>query len=127
MMNEDIDVGVRGLLVALDPEHTDPGYWGRFHRWVVSAAALELAKRRRRQATVSEVMFSWWRTVVPIAAAAAALAAFLLIREAASPTPLPTPDLTMDELLREGVEMPVMPSFQTADPGGAIVVVNEVY
>ena len=127
-MNEDIDVGIRSLLVTLDPERTDPGYWHRFHRWVVTSAVGELAKRRRREATVSEVMFSWWRTVVPIAAVAAALAWFVLVQALAEPSAaVPMPDMTMDELLREGMEAPVMPSFESADPGGAIVVVNEVY
>lgn len=127
-MNEDIDAGIRSLLVSLDPERTDPGYWDRFHRWVVSSAVVELARRRRREATVSEVMFSWWRTVVPIAAVAAVLAGFFLARELDPPEPaLRAPDMTMDELLREGMDAPVMPSFETADPGGAIVVVNEIY
>ena len=127
-MNEDIDAGIRSLLVSLDPERTDPGYWHRFHRWVVSSAVVELARRRRREATVSEVMFSWWRTVVPIAAVAAVLAGFFLARELDPPEPaLRAPDMTMDELLREGMDAPVMPSFETADPGGAIVVVNEIY
>ena len=77
-MNEDIDVGIRSLLVTLDPERTDPGYWHRFHRWVVTSAVGELAKRRRREATVSEVIFSWWCTVVPSATVAAALASRLV-------------------------------------------------
>ena len=124
-MNDDLDADVSALLGTLDPERRDPGYWGRFHRWVVNSAVTELARRRRAaEATVTGVMLSWWRTLVPVAAAAAVLAGFLLLRRQAEPQ---LPDMTMDELLREGVEAPVMPSFETDDPAGGIVVVNEIY
>ena len=44
-MNDEIDVHTRELLSALDPEATDPGYWSRFHLWVVDAAAPQLARQ----------------------------------------------------------------------------------
>lgn len=130
MNDRDRDPEMRKLLAALDPERVEPGYWGRFHRWVMRSAVAELARRRRREATVSEVMLGWWRTVVPIAAVAAAAAGFYLARDLASPMVEPAiagAEASMDDLLREGVEAPVMPSFETADPTGGIVVVNEIY
>jgi hypothetical protein len=125
-MNEDIDLQIRAMLAALDPDRVDPGYWHRLHRWVVNSAAPELARRRRVvDATVSEVVLSWWRTLVPTAAMAAALAAFLLFRETTPRAPVAYVD--MDEMLLEGIEGPVMPAFETADADGGIVVVNEVF
>ena len=80
-------------LEALDPEREDPGYWARLQRRIVSAAALELARRRRMdQLTVSGVLSSWSRTVVPAALMAAALATLLLLREA--PPTLSAPGAT---------------------------------
>jgi hypothetical protein len=131
MMNEDIgpDTGMalERELAPLDPGQSDPGYWQRFHGWVLSSAAAELARRRLREATIGEVMLAWWRTVVPIAAVAAAIAGFLLMREFAATPVGETAEASMEEMLIEGSDAPVMPSFETADPGGGIVVVNEVY
>jgi hypothetical protein len=124
-VNEDIDLQIRAMLATLDPERMDPGYWHRLHRWVVNAAGPELARRRRAvDATVSEVVLSWWRTLVPTAAMAAALAAFLLLREAPR---APVAYVDIDEMLMEGIDGPVMPTFETADPDGGIVVVSEVF
>src|SRR6185503_6128131 len=87
--DDEIDAHVRAMLSTLDPEHGDPGYWHRLHRWVVSSAGPELARRRRAaSATVSEVVISWWQTLVPTAAMAAALAAFLLFRQAPAQRPV---------------------------------------
>ena len=76
-MRDDIDRGIREVLTTLDPERMDPGYWHRFHRWVLNSAGAELVRRRRgADASVSEVMFSWWRTLVPTAVVVAILAGF---------------------------------------------------
>jgi hypothetical protein len=125
-MNDEIDVRVRALLATLDPDRMDPGYWHRFHRWVVNAAGPELVRRRRvLNATVSEVVISWWHTLVPTAAMAAAAAAFMLLRQDAPRAPVAYVDL--DEMLLDGVEAPVMPAFETAGPEGEIILVNEVF
>ncbi len=125
-MNDEIDVRTRKLLSALDPEGTDPGYWYRFHAWVVDSAAPQLARRRRLgSSTVSEVMFSWWRTVVPAALATAALAAAMLLHE--RPPAAPVAYVDVDEILMVGIEAPEMPSFEMASPDGGIVLVNEVF
>jgi hypothetical protein len=127
MMNEDVGISLERELAVLDPGQTDPGYWRRFHGWVLGSAAAELARRRLREATIGDVMLSWWRTVVPIAAVAAAIAGFLLMRELTSMPGGETAEASMEEMLIEGADAPVMPSFETADPGGGILVVNEVY
>jgi anti-sigma-K factor RskA len=125
-MNDEIDVHTRGLLSVLDSEATDPGYWYRFHRWVVDSAAPQLARRRRvAAATVSDVMFSWWRTLVPAALATAAVAAAMLMR--GRPTTAPVAYVDVDEILMVGIEAPEMPSFEMASPDGGIVLVNEVF
>lgn len=122
--NDEIDAHVRALLGVLDPDRTDPGYWTRMHRWVVNEAGPELARRRRAAAaTVSEVVISWWQTLVPTAAMAAALAAFMLFRQQTQTPPVAYVDV--DEMLMEGIDGPVMPAFETADPDGGIVLVNE--
>ena len=110
----------------LDPERSDPGYWGRVHRWVVTAAAPELARRRRAAgANVSDVMLSWWRALVPAALATALLAVMMLLQE--RPEPAPVAYVDMSEILVVGVEVPDMPSFEIAAPNGAIELVNEIY
>lgn len=89
---------------SLDPDRHDPGYWSRFHRRVLEAAAGELALRRVRGAsTVSETVFSWGRTVVPAALAAALLAGILLFSE---PSGAPSrADITdVEELLAGDLE-----------------------
>ena len=124
-VNDEMDAQVRAMLLALDPERMDPGYWHRLHRWVVNSAGTELARRRRAaSATVSEVVLSWWRTLVPTAAMAVALAAFMLFHEA--PT-APVAYVDVDEMLMEGIDGPVMPAFETAGPDGGIIEVNEVF
>ena len=131
-MSDDSDRGIREMLATLDPERMDPGYWPRFHRWVLNSAGAELTRRRRgADTTVSEVMFSWWRTLVPTAAAAVVLAGLFLLRGSASaPQPVasmgPVASTSVDEMLLDGMDVPVMPAFETADPEGGIVVVNEV-
>lgn len=88
-MSDDIGHGMREMLATLDPERSDAGYWHRFHRWVLKAAAPELARRRRqRPMTVSEMVFSWWRALVPIAMATAALAGAVLLSERPNPSPV---------------------------------------
>lgn len=125
-MNDDIDSQVRAMLATLDPEHSDPGYWLRFERWAVNSAAPELARRRRLAvATVSDVVLSWWRALVPIAAVAAALAGVVLLRAWAPAAPIAY--MSVDEQILEGVEAPVMPTFEMADAEGGIVLVNEVF
>ena len=125
-MNDEIDVRTRDILSALDPEGTDPGYWHRFHLWVVDSAAPQLARRRRLAgSSVSDVMFSWWRTLVPAALATAAVAAAMLWHDRPSPAPVAYVDV--DEILMVGIEAPEMPSFEMATPDGAIVLVNEVF
>src|SRR5688572_15584033 len=125
-MSDDIDHDMHALLATLDPERIDPGYWPRFQRWVVNAAAPELARRRRAAtATVSGVMFSWWRTLVPTAAVTAAVAGFVLLREQTPAQPVAY--MNVEEMVLEGIDAPVMPTFETADLEGGIVVVNEVF
>ena len=126
-MRDDIDRGIREVLTALDPERIDPGYWQRFHRWVLNSAGAELVRRRRRaDASVSDVMFSWWRTLVPTAVVVAILAGFFLLREGTRPRQ-PVAYMSVDELILDGIDVPVMPAFETADSDGGIVVVNEAY
>ena len=126
-MREDIDDGVREVLTTLDPERMDPGYWHRFHRWVMNSAGAELVRRRRgADASVSGVMFSWWRTLVPTAVVAAILAGFFLLRDG-TPPQQPVAYMSVDELILDGIDVPVMPAFETADSDGGIVVVNEAY
>ena len=123
--DDEVDAHVQSLLAALDPGRTDPGYWSRMHRWVVNSAGPELARRRRvAAATVSEVVASWWQTLVPTAAMAAALAAFLLFRQ--QPKSAPVAYMDVEEMVTEGVQGPEMPSFETADADGVIVMVNEI-
>jgi hypothetical protein len=123
--DDEIDAHVQALLGALDPARTDPGYWSRMHLWVMNSAGPELARRRRvAAATVSEVVLSWWQTLVPTAAMAAALAAFLLFRQ--QPKAAPVAYMDVEEMVTEGVQGPVMPSFETADAEGGIVMVNEI-
>ena len=110
----------------LDPDRSDPGYWYRLPRWILTAAAPELARRRRAVgATVGDVMLSWWRALMPAALAMALLAALMLFRECRGSTPVAYVD--MSEALVEGVEIPDMPSFEIAAPDGAIEFVNEIY
>lgn len=124
-MDDEIDARVRTLLRSLDPANGDPDYWHRLRLWVQNAAAPELARRRRGgSATVSEVVLSWWQTLVPTAAVAAALAAFLLFREASRPVAVDS-FRDVDEMVMEGVDGPVMPTFETAADDGGIVMVNE--
>jgi hypothetical protein len=125
-MSEPIDTPTRELLTTLDPETRDPGYWERFHGWVLTSAAPELARRRRAAVlTVSDVMLSWWRTLVPAALAAAAVAAAMLLREPPARSPVAYVD--MDEILVVGIEAPEMPAFEMELPNGAIELVNEVF
>ena len=125
-MNDEIDVRTRELLSMLDPGMTDPGYWPRFHHWVVNAAGPELARRRRAAAsTVSGVVLSWWRTLVPVALVTAVLAAAMLVRQRPSATPVAYVDV--DEILMVGIEAPEMPAFEMAAPDGGIELVNEVF
>ena len=125
-MSDEIDVRTRELLAALDPGAGDPGYWHRFHLWVVNSAGPELARRRRAAATsVSDVVFSWWRTLVPAALVTAVLAAALLRRE--SPEVPPVAYVDVDEILMEGIEAPEMPAFEMAVPDGGIELVNEIF
>ena len=125
-MSDEIDVHTRTLLAVLDPERRDPGYWRRFHAWVVTAAAPELARRRRAaRATVSEVVLSWWRMLVPTALVTAVLAAALLMRE--RPADEPVAYVDVDELLVEGIEAPEMPRFEVEAPDGGIELVNEAF
>jgi hypothetical protein len=125
-MSDQIDARTRELLSMLDPEGVDPGYWHRFHHWVVNSAGPQLARRRRAAAlTVSDVVFSWWRTLVPAALATAMLATAMLMRERPSVEPVAYVDV--DEILMVGIEAPEMPTFEMADPDGAIVLVNEVF
>ena len=126
-MREDIDGGVREVLTTLDPERMDPGYWHRFHRWSMNSAGAELVRRRRgADASVSGVMLSWWRTLVPTAVVAAILAGFFLLRDG-TPLQQPLVYMSVDELILDGIDVPVMPAFETADSDGGIVVVNEAY
>jgi hypothetical protein len=126
-MTEPIDPATRELLALLDPETGDPGYWPRFHRWVVTSAGPELARRRRTAAlTVADVMLSWWRTLVPAALATAVLAAAMLLRDGRA-RPAPVAYVDVDEMLTVGVEAPEMPAFEIADPDGGIVLVNEFF
>lgn len=125
-MNDQMDARTRELLSTLDPEGSDPGYWRRFHRWVVNTAGPELARRRlAANVTVSDVMVSWWRALVPAAVATAVLAGMMLLRERVSPPPVAYVD--MAEMLVAGVEAPEMPSFETTGPDGGIVLVNEAF
>jgi hypothetical protein len=125
-MSDEIDLNTRELLSVLDPEGTDPGYWYRFHQWVVDSAAPQLARRRRRAAaTVSDVLCAWWRSRGPAALATAAVAAALLLRD--RPGPAPVAYVDVDEILMVGIEAPEMPSFEMASPDGGIVLVNEVF
>jgi hypothetical protein len=124
-MSEPIDPRTRELLAMLDPELDDPGYWPRFHRWVVTSAAPELARRRRTAAlTVPDVMLSWWRTLVPAALATAVLAGALLLRDGRA-RPAPVAYVDVDEILMVGIEAPEMPAFEIADAEGGIVLANE--
>ena len=126
-MRDDIDRGIHEMLTKLDPEQVDPGYWLRFHRWVLNSASAELARRQRRKdSSVSDVMFSWWRTLVPTAVVVAILAGFFLLRESTLPRP-PVAHVSVDELILDGIEVPEMPAFETTDSDGGIVVVNEAY
>ena len=125
-MNDRSDVPRQEFLAVLDPDRSDPGYWYRLHRWILTAAAPELARRRRAVgATVGDVMLSWWRALMPAALAMALLAALMLFREWRGSTPVAYVD--MSEALVEGVEIPDMPSFEIAAPDGAIEFVNEIY
>jgi hypothetical protein len=126
-MRKDIDDGVREVLTTLDPERMDSGYWQRFHRWAMNSAGAELVRRRRgADASVSGVMLSWWRTLVPTAVVAAILAGFFLLRDG-TPLQQPLVYMSVDELILDGIDVPVMPAFETADSDGGIVVVNEAY
>jgi len=49
-MSDDIGHGMREMHATLDPERSDVGYWHRFYRWVLNAAAPELARPRGRLA-----------------------------------------------------------------------------
>jgi len=115
----------RELLALIDPERTDPGYWPRFHGWVMAAAGAELARRRPARATVEDVVLSWWRALVPAAVVAVLLAVALLLRDA--PADAPVAYVDMDEILVVGVEAPDMPAFEATAPDGAIELVNEIY
>lgn len=105
-------------LRALDPGSTDPGYWFRFHRRVMSQAADELARRRMMgDLTVSDLLTSWSRTVVPGAVLAAAMAAFLLLQEPESPpgSGSATAPLGVEEVLVDGLEGPTIPAALAPD------------
>lgn len=91
-------------LRALDPERIEPGYWARFQRRILEAAAPELARRRSlRDVTLDEVMFSWARTVVPTALLAAAVAGLVLLQDA-RPEPAASVSADVEEALLEGLE-----------------------
>lgn len=105
-------------LRALDPGSTDPAYWFRFHRRVMSDAAGELARRRMMgDLTVSDLLTSWSRTLVPGAFLAAAMAAFLLLQD---PGPEPssrsaTAPMGVEEVLVDGLEGPTIPAALAPD------------
>jgi hypothetical protein len=97
------------LLEVLDPGHTDPGYWSRFHGRVMSVVSAELARRRllEQELTVSQVVQAWWRVLVPAAALAAALAGGLLFEGRAA---METAPLGIEELLVAGLEGEPIPA-----------------
>jgi len=75
----DVEPGVP--LEELDPGHGDPGYWTRFHRSVMQAAAPGLARRVVRAPTFEDLLASWSRLFVPAAVAVAAIAGLLLVSD----------------------------------------------
>lgn len=78
--DEGHDSELEAALSALDPASRDPNYWFRFRWWVMSGAAMELARRRREvRLTVGDVLESWARALLPTAAFVAAVAGMLLL------------------------------------------------
>lgn len=94
-------------LSALDPASDDPNYWLRFHWWVMSNAARELARRRLEvRLTVGDVLEDWARALVPTAALVAVLAGLLLLR---SEPVRDWPPIGVEELLLNEVEARTAP------------------
>lgn len=105
-------------LRALDPGSSDPGYWFRLHRKVMSGATDELARRRMMgDLTVSDLLTSWSRTLVPGAVLAAAMAAFLLLQEpdAGADSRSATAPMGVEEVLVDGLEGPTIPAALAPD------------
>ena len=101
------DPELEAALSVFDPASRDPNYWFRFRWWVMSAAAMELARRRRAmRLTVGDVLESWARALLPTAALVAALAAMLLVR---SEQAAEWPPVVVDELLLSEVEGNTVP------------------
>ena len=105
------DFGDKGPLRGLDPERSDPGYWGRFHASIVDRAAFELAARRRRaRESVQAILSGWSRPLIPLAVAAAVAAALLAVEGGAGKGELSGPQasteppaLVLEDVLDDGV------------------------
>lgn len=99
-------------LELLDPGHSDPGHWARFHNRVMALAGPELARRRATQPlTVGDVLASWWRLLVPASVAAAAVMASLLVPAETTPGT----DIAIEEALVSDVDDEPLPAVLVAD------------
>ncbi len=102
------DMRIAQALQLIDPSSRDPNYWMRFRSWVMTGAAMELARRRVvARLTVGDVVNSWARALVPTALLAAVLAGVLLWRSG-MPVPMSVEELLVSEI--EGETIPVLAS-----------------
>ncbi len=102
------DMRIAQALHLIDPSSRDPNYWMRFRSWVMTGAAMELARRRVvARLTVGDVVNSWARALVPTALLAAVLAGVLLWRSG-MPVPMSVEELLVSEI--EGETIPVLAS-----------------
>ena len=129
--SDERDQAIAAALSALDPAGSDPAYWFRFHRTVMSAAREELARRRMvAGVTVDEVLLSWGRTLVPATMLAAALAGFLLLQGARATGPA-DPLLGVEEMLADGLQGTPIPTVVSSpeypDAEGAVLFASETY
>ena len=105
------------LMMELDPETSDPGYWERFRFRIMSRAAAELARRSAAGVSIGDVLEKWSRTLVPLAAAAAAVALVLIWR---GPSTNATPTMGIEEALTWDLEDEVLPTLFGGDELGEV-------
>ena len=111
----------------IDPARTDPTYWERFSRVVLTRALPELSRRGcDLPLSLSDVVSSWARTLLPTAAAAAAIGIFLISR---SPVPdseigqasVLGPVIGVEELLISEIEGDPIPALLASDLNERVV------
>lgn len=124
------DIEPRVPLGALDPESRDPGYWTRFHRNVMRAAAPRLARRAASAPSFEDLLLSWGRLFVPASVAAAAVAGLMILGDGLAGGPeAPIAMVGVEEMITpewadEEVEPLPTPFFRGEDMDAVLFAAN---